>query len=164
MDTKKIGAFLKQCRKEKNLTQEQLAEKFRVSARTVSRWETGTNMPDLSILVELAEYYDVEMRELLDGERSQAMNKEMRETLDKVAMYEEWTKRKALQAGNLAFASMFVIGVMAIIIQMLLTINIRFILGETVSVLAGGILYATIMIYNGIWDKCLPQNTTIVSI
>ena len=42
MDTKKIGAFLKQCRKEKNLTQEQLAEKFRVSARTVSRWETGT--------------------------------------------------------------------------------------------------------------------------
>ena len=161
MDTKKIGAFLKQCRKEKNLTQEQLAEKFRVSARTVSRWETGTNMPDLSILVELAEYYDVEMRELLDGERSQAMNKEMRETLDKVAMYEEWTKRKALQAGNLAFASMFVIGVMAIIIQMLLTINIRFILGETVSVLAGGILYATIMIYNGIWDKCLPQNTTV---
>ena len=146
MDTKKIGAFLKQCRKEKNLTQEQLAEKFRVSARTVSRWETGTNMPDLSILVELAEYYDVEMRELLDGERSQAMNKEMRETLDKVAMYEEWTKRKALQAGNLAFASMFVIGVMAIIIQMLLTINIRFILGETVSVLAGGILYATIMV------------------
>ena len=41
MDTKKIGAFLKQCRKEKNLTQEQLAEKFEVSARTVSRWETG---------------------------------------------------------------------------------------------------------------------------
>ena len=37
MDTKKIGAFLKQCRKEKNLTQEQLAEKFEVSARTVSK-------------------------------------------------------------------------------------------------------------------------------
>ena len=56
MDTKKIGAFLKQCRKEKKLTQEQLAEKFGVSARTVSRWETGINMPDLSILVQLAEY------------------------------------------------------------------------------------------------------------
>ena len=78
MDTKKIGAFLKQCRKEKNLTQEQLAEKFEVSARTVSRWETGINMPDLSILVQLAEYYDVELRELLDGERSQTMNKEMK--------------------------------------------------------------------------------------
>ena len=47
MDTKKIGAFLKQCRKEKkkkNLTQEQLAEKFGVSARTVSRWETGGSL------------------------------------------------------------------------------------------------------------------------
>lgn len=66
MDTKKIGAFLKQCRKEKNLTQEQLAEKFGVSARTVSRWETGINMPDLSVLVQLAEYYDVEMREAKD--------------------------------------------------------------------------------------------------
>lgn len=43
MDTKKIGAFLKQCRKEKNLAQEQLAEKFGVSARTVSRWETGVS-------------------------------------------------------------------------------------------------------------------------
>ena len=42
--------------------------------------------PDLSILVQLAEYYDVEMRELLDGERSQTMNKDMKETLDKVAV------------------------------------------------------------------------------
>ena len=123
--------------------------------------DTGTNMPDLSILVELAEYFDVEMRELLDGERSQAMNKEMRETLDKVAMYEEWTKRKALQAGNLAFASMFVISVLAIIIQMLLTVDIRLVLGETATALVGGILYASIMVYNGIWDKCLPKSATI---
>ena len=161
MDTKKIGAFLKQCRKEKNLTQEQLAEKFGVSARTVSRWETGINMPDLSILVQLAEYYDVEMRELLDGERSQTMNKEMKETLDKVAVYEEWVKQKALKAGNLAFASMFVIGVLAIIIQMLLTVDIRLVLGETATALVGGILYASIMVYNGIWDKCLPKSATI---
>ena len=161
MDTKKIGAFLKQCRKEKNLTQEQLAEKFGVSARTVSRWETGINMPDLSILVQLAEYYDVEMRELLDGERSQTMNKEMKETLDKVAVYEEWVKQKALKAGNLAFASMFVISVLAIIIQMLLTVDIRLGLGETATALVGGILYASIMVYNGIWDKCLLQSATI---
>ena len=161
MDTKKIGAFLKQCRKEKNLTQEQLAEKFEVSARTVSRWETGINMPDLSILVQLAEYYDVEIRELLDGERSQTMNKDMKETLDKVAVYEEWVKQKALKAGNLAFASMFVISVLAIIIQMLLTVDIRLVLGETATALVGGILYASIMVYNGIWDKCLPKSATI---
>jgi len=161
MDTKKIGAFLKQCRKEKNLTQEQLAEKFEVSARAVSRWETGINMPDLSILVQLAKYYDVEIRELLDGERSQTMNKEMKETLDKVAVYEEWVKQKALKAGNVAFASMFVISVLAIIIQMLLTVDIRLILGETVAALVGGILYASIMVHNGIWDKCLPKSAAI---
>ena len=118
-------------------------------------------MPDLSILVQLAEYYDVEMRELLDGERSQTMNKEMKETLDKVAVYEEWVKQKALKAGNLAFASMFVISVLAIIIQMLLTVDVRLVLGETATVLVGGILYASIMVYNGIWDKCLLQSATI---
>ena len=101
------------------------------------------------------------MRELLDGERSHTMNKEMKETLDKVAVYEEWAKRKALKAGNLAFASMFVISIVAIIIQMLLTVDIRLVLGETISVLAGGILYAVIMVYNGILDKCLPKRATI---
>ena len=77
------------------------------------------------------------------------MNKEMKETLDKVAVYEEWVKQKALKAGNLAFASMFVIGVLAIIIQMLLMVDTRLVLGEIVTVLVGGILYVAIMVYNG---------------
>ena len=68
---------------------------------------------------------------------------------------------KALKAGNLAFASMFVISVLAIIIQMLLTVDIRLVLGETATALVGGILYASIMVYNGIWDKCLPKSATI---
>ena len=161
MDTKKIGAFLKQCRKEKNLTQEQLAEKFGVSARTVSRWETGTNMPDLSILVELAEYYGIEIKELLDGERSSTMNKEMKETLDKVAAYEEWVKEKALKAGNLAFATMFLISVGAIIVQLILVVNLRYVLGETVTALAGGIVYSFIMVHNGIWDKGLSKQNAL---
>lgn len=50
MDQKKIGGFLKELRKEKGVTQEQLAEQFSVSSRTVSRWENGNNMPDLDIL------------------------------------------------------------------------------------------------------------------
>ena len=51
MDQIKIGAVLKTLRKEKNLTQEQAAEQLGVSNRTVSRWETGTNMPDIWNLV-----------------------------------------------------------------------------------------------------------------
>ena len=53
MDQMKIGAYLKELRKEKNLTQEQIAEKFGVSQRSVSRWENGYTMPDISILIEL---------------------------------------------------------------------------------------------------------------
>lgn len=69
MDTKKIGEFLKILRKEKGLTQEQLAEILYVSGRTVSRWETGNNMPELSVLIQMAEFYGIEIKEILNGER-----------------------------------------------------------------------------------------------
>jgi transcriptional regulator with XRE-family HTH domain len=95
MNQKKTGEFLKQLRKEKGLTQEQLAEKFFVSGRTVSRWETGSNMPDLSILVELADFYEVDIREIIDGERkSETMNNETTNTLKKVAEYTAEEKKK----------------------------------------------------------------------
>ena len=97
MDQKKIGRFLKELRKEKELTQEQLAEQFRVSDRTVSRWETGSNMPDLSVLVELAEFYQVDMKEIIDGERkSEKMNEEVKEVATKMADYAEEQKSMLL--------------------------------------------------------------------
>lgn len=98
MDQVRIGAFLKELRKEKALTQEQLAEKFGVSGRTVSRWENGNNMPDISLLVELADFYDVDIRDIIDGERkSEDMNKEMKDTLVKVAEYTDAEKEKILK-------------------------------------------------------------------
>ena len=88
MDQKKTGAYLKHLRKEKGLTQEQLAEKFFVSSRTVSRWETGSNLPDVGMLVELADFYGVDIREIIDGERKNEIPaSEARETLLKVAEY-----------------------------------------------------------------------------
>lgn len=69
MDQQKIGGFLRQLRRERNLTQEQLAERMGVSNRSVSRWETGASLPDLSLLVELADFYQVPLGELLRGER-----------------------------------------------------------------------------------------------
>ena len=85
MDQKKIGRFLKELRKEKNITQEQLAEKIKVSGRTVSRWETGSNMPDISLLAELADFYDVSIPEIIDGERkSENMNEEIKETVSEI--------------------------------------------------------------------------------
>ncbi len=99
MDQIKIGNFLKKLRKEKGLTQEQLAEAMNVSNRSVSRWENGNNLPDLDILIQLADYYEVELREILDGERkSENMNEEMKEVVLKSVDYtntqtEKYVKR-----------------------------------------------------------------------
>ena len=88
MDQKKTGRFLKVLRKEKDITQEELAEVLGVSSRTVSRWETGSNMPDISLLVELSEFYQVSIAEIIDGERkSEKMNQETKNTAIKMAEY-----------------------------------------------------------------------------
>ena len=80
MDQGKIGKFLATLRKEKNLTQEELAEKLNVARRTVSRWETGFNLPDMDILVEISDFYSVDLREILDGNRrTDKMEQEMKD-------------------------------------------------------------------------------------
>lgn len=95
MEQKNVGSFLKTLRREKNLTQEQLAEQLHVSGRTVSRWETGSNMPDISLLVALAEFYEVSIPEIIDGERkSETMNEEAKETALKLSDYAETVNRK----------------------------------------------------------------------
>lgn len=153
MDTKKIGKFLKELRKEKGLTQEQLAEILSVSGRTISRWETGTNMPELSILIQTAEFYNVEVKEILDGERKSGnMEKELKETLSKVADYNKLEKEKITKAGNIAFSMAFVVCAAMIVIQLLMTGELRIVAGETVVLLVGGVIYIGIMTYNGLWE------------
>ena len=79
-------------------TQAELAEKVGVARRTVSRWETGSNMPDLDILIELSDYCDVELREILNGERkSEHMNEELKETVLQVADYSSEEKTRLLK-------------------------------------------------------------------
>ena len=88
MEQKKIGSFLKELRKEKEITQEQLAEILGVSGRTVSRWETGSNMPDISLLVEIAEFFDVSIPEIINGERkSENMNEEVKKVAESLSDY-----------------------------------------------------------------------------
>ena len=95
MDQKKIGMFLKELRREKQLTQEQLAEVFGVTNRSISRWENGVNMPDFDLVIEIANYYNVSIEEILDGERRNEMiDKKTEQTLLKVADYENQDKMK----------------------------------------------------------------------
>ncbi len=118
MDTKKIGKFLKELRNEKSMTQEQLAEHLYVSGRTVSRWETGTNLPDIAILIELADFYDVDIREILDGERKeQNMEKEREETIAKVAEYSQEENRKLIKGGKRLFILGFILSLANFLIE-----------------------------------------------
>ena len=69
MDTKMIGSFLKELRKENNMTQEQLGERIGVTNKTVSRWETGNYMPPVESLILLSDIYGISIYEILSGKR-----------------------------------------------------------------------------------------------
>ena len=69
MDYKKIGNFIKEERKNKNLTQAKLAEKLFVSEKTVSKWENGNGLPDTKDLPKLCEIFEVSLNEILAGEK-----------------------------------------------------------------------------------------------
>ena len=69
MNQEKIGKFIAECRKLKKLTQEQLAEKLGITAKAISKWETGKGLPDASIMLELCNILDITVNELLSGEK-----------------------------------------------------------------------------------------------
>lgn len=69
MNQEMIGKFISSCRKDKGLTQMQLAEKLNISNRAVSKWETGKSLPDASNMLELCELLGITVNELLSGER-----------------------------------------------------------------------------------------------
>lgn len=69
MDQTKIGSFIASCRKERGLTQAQLAEKLGVSGQAVSKWERGKSLPDASIMLPLCVELHVNANELLSGEK-----------------------------------------------------------------------------------------------
>ncbi len=120
MDTKKIGRFLKVLRNEKNMTQEQLAERMYVSGRTVSRWETGANMPDITILLELSDFYDVDIKEILDGGRKeQHMEKERKETILKVAEYNKEGNKQLIKRARILFIFSFIVSLINLVIEAL---------------------------------------------
>ena len=68
MDQIKIGKFIAECRKEKKLTQAQLAERLGITDKAVSKWERGLSLPDSSIMLELCTLLDITVNELLSGE------------------------------------------------------------------------------------------------
>ncbi len=151
MNQKKIGQFLRKLRNEKKLTQEQFAEIIGVSNRSISRWENGVNMPDFDLLIQIADYFDVSIEEILDGERKiENMDKKMEETLLKVADYNN--NENMIFSKRLNY--IFLMGLAAYIVYMIIDLqkltNIElydniasFALGLVLGVLILGVLYTS---------------------
>ena len=145
MDVKKIGLFLKELRKEKHITQEELAEKLGVSNRTVSRWETGSNMPDFDVLIELSDFYGVEIKEILEGEKKEKECSNSKEELLLIADYNNQQKKKL----TVMIKILFLIGLISMVVYLFihnineLELVSQFLLGITFSVLLIGLLFTT---------------------
>ena len=168
MDQKKFGSFLRELRKEKQLTQEQLAERFGVTSRSVSRWETGSNMPDLSILVELADFYDVDIRDIIDGERKgEDMNKEEKERLQLVADYAETEKNTLLM--RLRIIS--IVGLVSLIAGLTMMVISRdnnlpvydYLMGTLMGVAIGALLVA-VFYSTGVLENMRKRKRTLMKV
>ena len=114
MDQLKIGKFIAECRKKKNLTQLQLAEKLNITDRAVSKWETGKSLPDSSIMLELCKLLEISVNDLLSGEvvTMENYNKEMENRLVEMIKQKEDSDKRLLTLE-------WVIGILSVIILLI---------------------------------------------
>ena len=113
----RIGEQIKNYRKTEGLTQEQVANYLGVSTPAVNKWEKGNNMPDISILVDIADYYDISIPEIISGERkSEMMNEEERKIAKTMSDYATTEKEKIFKEMKLQS----VMGVCALVLYWIL--------------------------------------------
>ena len=98
MNQVKIGKFISECRKNKKMTQAELAEKLNITDRAISKWETGKGLPDTSIMLDLCKELGITVNELLSGELIEMNNydKKAEELLLQMAKKEEEQNKKLL--------------------------------------------------------------------
>ena len=136
MDQLKIGKFIAECRKQKQLTQLQLADKLGITDKAISKWERGIAMPDTSIMLELCDILCISVNELLNGERINMENSNEKNEQLLLGMAKELeTKNKTI------WSSMWAIMIVSMI------------------ALIAGIFIAAFLIPEGIW-----QLVTIIGI
>ena len=117
MNQTKIGKFIAKCRKEKKLTQAQLAEKLGITDRAVSKWETGKSMPDSSIMLELCKILGITVNELLGGEEisMESYEKMADENLIALKRKDENNRTKNMII-SILFSAILLIGIMVCLI------------------------------------------------
>ena len=98
MDQIKIGKFIAECRKKNNLTQAQLAERLNITDRAVSKWENGKAMPDSSIMLDLCNELNINVNDLLCGEKisKDAYNKQLEQNIIDMIKQKEASDKRLL--------------------------------------------------------------------
>lgn len=119
MDLKRIGKFIANCRKEKKITQEQLAEKLYITDRAVSKWERGLSLPDADKMLDLCNILDISVNELLIGEKINMKDyeKKTNELLVELAKQEELKNKRLITDMWVLTITAFVFYVALIIIS-----------------------------------------------
>lgn len=128
MDSIKTGQFIAQIRKEKEMTQRQLAEELFISDKTVSKWETGKGMPEVSLMLPLCEVLGITVNELLCGERLSEENYKERAEENIVNLISEKQNniRRMLSAFTIFCATGLAVGlIVAVIIRGDLDTNLK---------------------------------------
>ena len=135
MDLIKIGKFIAERRKAKNLTQLELAERIHVTDRAVSKWECGRSMPDSSIMLELCEVLEISVNELLTGEELEMKdyNKQAELNLINITKQKEESDKRLLKAE-------IIIGITGVVLFLGLVIAGAYLIKDYNSIMWLGIL------------------------
>ena len=139
MDQLKIGKFIADCRKRKNLTQMQLAEKLGITDKAISKWERGIAMPDTSVMLELCDILGISVNELLSGEKISMENNNQKNEQLLLDMAKELERKN-----KTIWSSMWAIMIVSI------------------TTLFAGILIAAFLIPEGIWQLVTILGVCIV--
>ena len=139
MDQLKIGKFIAECRKQKNLTQMQLAEKLGITDKAISKWERGIALPDSSIMLELCDILGISVNELLSGEKISMENNSQKNEQLLLDMAKELAEKN-----KTIWSSMFAIMIVSI------------------TALFSGIFIAAFLIPEGIWQLVTILGVCIV--
>lgn len=111
MNQEKIGKFIASCRKQKNITQQELAEKLGVSDRTIGNWENGRNMPDLSLFKPLCDELAITLNDLMSGEK--VNQKEYQEKLEEnIINTINYTNKKIKNKNNFIGLILIIFGIL----------------------------------------------------
>lgn len=123
MNQQKIGEFIRDKRKEKGLTQVELADKLGITNQAISKWERGKNCPDISLLKDLCKILDININELLSGKELENISKEESEDIlvETVKTYTGIEKKKNKKL--LIFTIILLVFYVFLIISMYLTFN-----------------------------------------